>query len=583
MDRGREVTHVNSKKNENGVITVLVSLMLIGILSLGTLVLEAGRFQAAKTQLGEANTSAATSVIASYNNDLYDRYGIMAIDSESAEDENYKDYLLFNSDLASGYRGNNITKFYRVDSVETEGLYNLTYTSVLKRQILSRAKYYVKPEDYSLNYYNADTFFSDMNDKADYVSAHLYSAAKGHAAIGSAEDIPQEMLNALKTMHEYFKDDIKYDLSYNVTVNEASINILPSRTGTVKDIINQNDIDAINNTIKDAALHIGSESSALSADDADSYSEIDVNIDVSFAAEYFSDYESVEDLYGNAQQAAEDCIDIAQNISGNINMLSEERETNLLLNSYIVKYFPCRNNALESYTGPAIGAELNDTDNLTFSGACVEYIFGNSASETVNQQSAYDYILTARFINNLYNAMVNSDTFDSGNSYSVAAHIAWAYYETCADVKLLADYNAVVPMQKYNMIFSVNEPSNVYDAFSDTQDFTDIMKNIGVYDGNAFNIEGIDQTSYKDALSLALWFMPNSNKLLQIADLIQLEMRYKEQHVNRKTAEFLMSEQNTYFRTKCTATLNPILPIISIGTNSGTDGISFQSIKYVGY
>ena len=68
-----------------------------------------------------------------------------------------------------------------------------------------------------------------------------------------------------------------------------------------------------------------------------------------------------------------------------------------------------------------------------------------------------------------------------------------------------------------------------------------------------------------------------------MADLIQLEMRYIEQHVEHTDAEFLMSEQNTFCRVKCTGTLKPVLPIISLGTKSMSDGLSFRSIEYVGY
>ena len=47
------------RKNSYGVITVFISLMLVSILSLGTLVIEIARYQTAKTQLSEANISAS--------------------------------------------------------------------------------------------------------------------------------------------------------------------------------------------------------------------------------------------------------------------------------------------------------------------------------------------------------------------------------------------------------------------------------------------------------------------------------------------------------------------------------------------
>ena len=113
------------------------------------------------------------------------------------------------------------------------------------------------------------------------------------------------------------------------------------------------------------------------------------------------------------------------------------------------------------------------------------------------------------------------------------------------------------------------------------------MKLLGIFDEtkteDQFHVSGADSYSYRDSLALALWFVPNSTKMMRTADLIQLEMRYREQYVELKGATFLMSEQNTYCRIKCQAKLNAILPILSLGENSGINGISFTSIKYVGY
>lgn len=85
------------KKNK-GVITVFIALMLTAVLSFGTLVLESGRFQTAKTQLAQAASSASTSMIAAYDGDLYENYGLLAIDTERFTEARYLDYLNFNSD-----------------------------------------------------------------------------------------------------------------------------------------------------------------------------------------------------------------------------------------------------------------------------------------------------------------------------------------------------------------------------------------------------------------------------------------------------------------------------------------------------
>lgn len=583
--------HKNGKKSQ-GVITVLVALMLAGILSVGTLALEAGRLQAAKTQMNDANISAGTSMIASYNSDLYDRYGLLAIDSDSFTTGRYRNYLDFNSDLFGSYKGNNLSTLYKLETVELEGFYNLTYPSVLKRQLLSRAKYNIVPQNFALNYYNMNYFLLDLQNKAVYVSDALESAAMGYASPGSAADISAEMQEALKILYAVFQDIKKFDSAYDVTLNSSTVAILPSQTGPIETIIPTEDLTAINNAVSDAQTVLGSNGSMLVSNGAPTYSEVDVAFNGNFISELLSKLSTLENISANAKTVAAECRAMLQGINAAMNMLSADKEGNLLLNSYIAEYFSNKNYLANGYRGPAAGTAIAGTmDNATFASACTEYVFSGNASETANQQCAYDYIMAVRLVNNLYSVINASNSFNGNNICSVAAHIAWAYYETFVDTELLVKYGAVVPFAKYNMILPVNEPSVVTAAFA-SKDFLQAMKALNILreepdeNGemkNTFVVEGSDQTNYRDALALALWFVPNSKKMMRVADLVQLEMRYREQYIKHTSVNFLMSEQNTFCRVKCVGQLNSILPVISFGGNGKVKGNRFQSIKYVGY
>ena len=152
-------------KSAKGAISIFVALMMAGILSLGTFVLEAGRLQAARTQLSEATISASSSMLSSYNIDLHDRYGILAIDSQRSNDISCRNYLDFNSDLAAGYFGNNVTRLYKIEDVSMTGVYNLTYPHILKRQLLTVAKYNLVPEDSQFNMYTASYALDELQMK----------------------------------------------------------------------------------------------------------------------------------------------------------------------------------------------------------------------------------------------------------------------------------------------------------------------------------------------------------------------------------------------------------------------------------
>lgn len=570
------------QKRTHGVITVMISLMLTGILSLGTMVIEAGRLQGARTQLEDATLSAGTSMIASYNSDLYDRYGLLAIDNEVFTVGRFREYLDFNSDRAVGYEGNNLSTFYTVNSVELEGMYNLTYPAVLKRQLLSRAKYYVVPQDYALNYYNMDYSLVDYQNKATYVVDALKTAALGTGKKGSLSDVPADMQAALNSLYAMFSKTEKYDDQYNVTLHTSDVSLLPSSTDTVRHDVPEEDLELINQAVQDANTVLGSNGSLLASNSGSAYSEADVSVDISFATDAIKQFADLSKLPSKASAIAADCRGMVEAINAALNALSSDKEGNLLLNSYITDYFPNKNFTVEGYTGSAKGQEVTGVENAVFAGACVEYAFGGKTGETENQQVAYDYIIATRLVNNLYSTIVGSSSFDGNNACSVAAHIAWAYYEACVDAELLFRYNAVVPLSKADMILPIGNVAKVKSAVA-SKDLLAAMRSLGILKDETFTVKGYDNTNYRDALALALWFVPNSEKMLRVADLIQLEMRYRERYVEKSTASFLMSEQNTFCRVKCTGSLNSILPVISLQDGEEVDGTGIQSVKYVGY
>lgn len=574
-------------QKRNGVITVFVSLMLVSVLSLGTLVIEAGRFQAAKNQLADATISSGTSMIAAYNAELYDRYGLLAIDTERFTEARAKEYLEYNADLSPSFFGNRVSRLYSIDSIELQGMYNLTYPAILKQQVLSRAKYHVIPQDYALNLYNIDAFFADLQSKCDYVASVLTPVANGTATAGSSADVSPAMLTALNELYETFKSVKKYDEQCDITLTSGTISLLPSTTGTVESTVPAEDAETIQKALDHANSILGGTASDLKSNGT-LFSQTDVSFTPSSIAgmtEEIKDIASLTDSSATARSYAANCKSIAQAINGSISMLLSDKEGNLLLNSYISEYFSNRNYLVDGYSGSGKGTSFSG-DNGNFVAACVEYIFGGSASEKTNQESAYNYILAIRLVNNLYDVLTNSSSYQSGNAYSTLSHIAWAYYETCCDMELMTTYTTAVPINKYSMILNVNAPEAIASAFA-SKNFVGAMKFLGIFDESKtedqFYVSGMDSYTYRDSLALALWLVPNSTKMMRTADLIQLEMRYREQYVELKGATFLMSEQNTYCRIKCQAKLNSILPILSLGSNSGINGISFTSIKYMGY
>ncbi len=569
-------------KKSSGVITVLVAFLLTGILSLGTMVLEAGRLQVARTQLTDANLSAATSMIASYDQILYDRYGLLAIDDEKFTVDRCRDYLDFNSDSAAGYAASNLGRIYDIIGTDVKSMYNLTYPSILKRQVLSRAKYHVVPLDYSLNQNNALFVFEEYRTKADAVIDYINGAATGYAGMGSTADVPAEMLSALQALSETFRPLKTYDEGYKVTLNGSSVSALPSSTGTVESNIPAGDEAEINAAVSKVTSVLGGEGNVLIPGNAQQYSETDVAYNYSLVSSLVNKGADSGILSSDPRGLVSAALEAVKAADNAIGVLSHDLDGNSLINLYAVEYFPCRNYGVDGYSGPAKDGAASGAD-INFSAAAVEYIFGANSSETENQTIAYNYIIATRFINNLFLTITNSPSFDASNTTNVAAHVLWAYYESFADAELLAKYNATVPFEKYALMFPIDNPSAVAGAFA-SKDFFMGITQLGVYNGSEFVIAGADKTNYRDALNMALWMVPNSKKLTRMADLVQLEMRYRQRYVTNESVDFLMSEMDTYCRVKTDAALNSALPVISVGGEGSTpDGTTFYSIKYVGY
>lgn len=579
-------------RSAKGAISIYVALMMAGILSLGTFVLEAGRLQTARTQLSEATISASQSMLSSYNTELHTKYGLLAIDTSRATLESCRDYLDYNSDLASDMWGNNISRMYTIEDATMSGVYNLTYPHILKRQLLTVAKYNLVPENSEVNLYTVSYILDELQMKCRYVSEKMGEivAAPG---TGNPASVDAGMRAALAAMDKTFNNIQTYNNKHNVTLTGSTVALLPSTTGTVESVIPERDEETVELLIQDAHTIIGSDADALSSSSTQ-VSESSVTITMTAMNEVaayhrgswvgdLTQAEVVEILY--ARSLPQQYKNLADTINASINILKDNRDGNLLLNSYVSQMFSNRTMAKDQYVGPGVESTVQNQENMTFAKACCEYIFGGSASELNNQSEAYEYVMAMRMIGNLYAVLTESTALNVNDTYSVAAHLAWAYYETCMDMELVINQAAAVPLTKDALILPLGNTGAVTTAFASRNASTAVQKLVNYNQAAArYEIAGRDALNYTDSLSLALWFVPNDQKLLRVADLIQLEMRYSQQYQDKIPVTFLMSNQNTYCRVECTAKMNAILPILSIGgADHSLQGHTMSSTKYAGY
>ncbi len=574
-EEGINVMKIFKNRSESGVITVMISLMLVSILSIGSLILEAGRLQSARTQLGEANISASTSTLCSYNKELYDRFGIYAFEDSEKTKANFLEYLKYNSDLNANYLGNNMTRLYSVKDCTLNGYYNLTYPSALKRQIISNTKYYANTYDAILNNDTYSTILLDFVSKCAEVSTYYQS-------IDVNVSMTEGQRNALKAVESTLSTYYDYDESCAVTLDSDSVSKLPSKTGTVETKISADELKELQNGRTDAKKVLGGYSASIGTVDAGrTNSETTTGFDASNMNQVRSLLKAYANKTTNSIGGTKTVSLLAiSKVSNALRALvsSSEAQSNFLLNNYIAFRFSNRTNTANGYVGPVRGTKSASS----FSSACAEYIFKGASTEKENQQAAYWAVFCLRLIDNAYYLSKNG-------TGSKEARFTWAFYETLVDMAMLTESRTVVPMTKEALFLPMTSDSTISSSFTGLKTVGDAVNGVGstttvnVNSVNYKTARGTNYASYTDYISAALWLVPNSNKMLRIADVIQLEMRYRQSKTSGQTPTFLMSKQCTYCKATINATFNSILPVISLNGQGQMGGIVFKSTKYVGY
>lgn len=127
-------------KNRHGVISVMLAIILTGILSFSSILVEIGRYRSVKALFNEMSDNALFSTLSQYDKDLYERFGLLAMEKKT-DKSTYKKYLTENMNL-SNQDLIQIDKVLQDLSIEDfDKIYDLQNLDVLKSQMLECGKY----------------------------------------------------------------------------------------------------------------------------------------------------------------------------------------------------------------------------------------------------------------------------------------------------------------------------------------------------------------------------------------------------------------------------------------------------------
>ncbi len=122
-------------RNKRGVITVMLSIVLIAALSLNSTLLEIARYRSLERLYKEIEENSAFSVLSQYDRELWENFGLLAIESDTGKDE-FMGYLQANlNGLMSNTNGIDRLLSVSEGDVTFDKLYDLAQEDVLKMQI----------------------------------------------------------------------------------------------------------------------------------------------------------------------------------------------------------------------------------------------------------------------------------------------------------------------------------------------------------------------------------------------------------------------------------------------------------------
>lgn len=482
--------------------------------------------------------------------------------------------------------------------------------------------------------YSVTSKFKSRKLKDYYMSTD--QAVNFVIAINSIKAIDQK-LKQIEVVFSSFRDLKKVfsglpyisDPDCNVTISGATWNILPSKTGPIADAVSYPGDEAeIEQVLSEANTILkssySSEISKVSPTDrneeADIASEIESRLEgtrdaILFFAEnthvlktgmfLFELVFKLKDMIDHARTLVDNIKFFANNISATIEIITQSLYENVILNSYITDKFPNRvDRDDKSYKGyEGVLGVIPDGDVTTFKAACVEYVLSGKQSELENQSSVFWKIFLVRFLMNMVVLAADesvAEVLTACNVFAIIVLPLWSYFETNIDMNiLLKTEDGEVPLIKLTPILSIkglekmgehldNMIEDIDNAPKDKKGdaYVGAANKLGLAVDELLSDHGTMPLTYSEYLWLMLLLTSNKTKVARVADLIQMDMRYREVYAGKGsgTAKFLMSDMKTFIRVKATANFNSILPIIGMGKQDINDiGIKVKSTKYVGY
>ncbi|WP_143314593.1 DUF5702 domain-containing protein [Clostridium sp. HBUAS56017] len=213
-------------KNSKGSITIYLSLIIVIIIVFIGGLVDGSRMRTADTQVNRAVDNGTKSVLASYNRDLKDKYGLFAYSGDESSMQDTvtsvtKDNLLSPGD---GY----VDLYdYKLDALNINMKGPLTQPEVIKEQILQNMKYRA-PINLMENIIQKLSLFKDMNKYSDVLKKKekLDQKVKDiDKKLKSVDEQGKKIQDLIKKIKQYDNEDNRKDVTYQFSDIKAFLHL----------------------------------------------------------------------------------------------------------------------------------------------------------------------------------------------------------------------------------------------------------------------------------------------------------------------------------------------------------------------
>ena len=208
-------------KNRNGSITIMLVAILIAALFLNNTFIEIGRYKAISDIYGEIQENAAFSVLANYDRDLFENYGLLAIDEDIDQDK-FLQYL--QADLTA-VEGDKLDTYFNASDIQAnlEKLYFLSQKDVFETQINEFCQYRapITLASSALDIQEVlEKLIEELEDSLDFLDSFNAFAGVANKSLEAYDKLGdyQEQLEIYKTDIDNYQE--AYD-NYKEAVAEA--------------------------------------------------------------------------------------------------------------------------------------------------------------------------------------------------------------------------------------------------------------------------------------------------------------------------------------------------------------------------